>query len=66
MCYTMLNMLKWMWKGKYRIGTLRTRGKRGSALLAYVYRKKSLGVTSLLCKSVVQKPLLQWIISIYR
>ena len=26
LCYTMLYMLKWMRKGKYRIGILRTRG----------------------------------------
>ena len=37
MCYTMLCMLKWMRKEKYRIGTLRTRGLRGSALLAYIH-----------------------------
>ena len=31
LCYTMLYMLKWMWKGKHRIWILRTWGLRGSA-----------------------------------
>ena len=38
MCYTILYMLEWMRKGKYKIGTLRTRELCGSALLAYIYR----------------------------
>ena len=37
MCYTMLCMLEWMRKEKYRIGTLRTRGLHGSDLSAYIY-----------------------------
>ena len=37
MCYTMLYMLEWMWKGKHRIGTSRTQGLHGSALLAYIH-----------------------------
>ena len=37
MRYTMLCMLKWMQKGKHRIGTLRTRRLRGSALTAYIH-----------------------------
>ena len=37
MCYTMLYMLKWMRKRKYKIGTLRTRGLHGSALSAYIH-----------------------------
>ena len=37
MGYTMLCMLEWMRKGKHRIGTLRTRGLRGSALTAYIH-----------------------------
>ena len=37
MCYTMLCMLEWMWKGKYRIGTPRTQGLHGSALTAYIH-----------------------------
>ena len=36
MCYTMLCMLEWMRKRKYRRGILRTRGLRGSALTARV------------------------------
>ena len=35
--YTMLCMLEWMWKGKHRIGTSRTQGLRGSALMAYIH-----------------------------
>ena len=31
MCYIMLYMLEWMGKGKYRIGTLRTRELRSLA-----------------------------------
>ena len=38
MCYTMLYMLEWMWKGKYRIETSRTRGLRSSVLSAYLHR----------------------------
>ena len=37
MCYTMLCMLEWMRKRKHRIGTLRTRELRGSALTAYIH-----------------------------
>ena len=37
MCYTMLCMLEWMRKRKHRIGTLWTRGLRGSALTAYIH-----------------------------
>ena len=37
MCYTMLCMLEWMRKMKHRIGTLRTQGLRGSALMAYIH-----------------------------
>ena len=37
MCYTMLWMLEWMRKVKYRIGTLRTRALRDSALTAYIH-----------------------------
>ena len=37
MCYTMLYMLEWMWKGKHRIRTSRTQGLRGLALLAYIH-----------------------------
>ena len=37
MCYTMLSMLEWMRKGKYRIGTPRIQGLRGSALTAYIH-----------------------------
>ena len=37
MCYTMLYMLEWMRKEKHRIGTLKTRGLRGSALSAYIH-----------------------------
>ena len=37
MCYTMLCMLEWMRKRKYRRGILRTRGLRGSALTAYIH-----------------------------
>ena len=37
MCYTMLCMLEWMRKGEHRIGILRTRGLRGSALTAYIH-----------------------------
>ena len=37
MCYTMLCMLELMRKEKHRIGTLRTRGLRGSALSAYIH-----------------------------
>ena len=37
MCYTMLCMLEWMRKEKHRIGTLWTRGLRGSALTAYIH-----------------------------
>ena len=33
----MLCMLEWMRKGKHRIGTLRTRELRGSALTAYIH-----------------------------
>ena len=38
MCYTMLYMLEWMQKGKYKIRILRTQGLRGSALSAYIHR----------------------------
>ena len=38
MCCTMLCMLEWRRKRKYRIKTLRTQGLRGSALTAYIYR----------------------------
>ena len=37
MCYTMLCMLVWMWKGKHKIETPRTQELRGSALTAYIY-----------------------------
>ena len=37
MCYIMLYMLEWIWKEKYRIGTPRTQGLRGYALMAYIY-----------------------------
>ena len=37
MYYTMLYMLEWMRKEKYRIGTLRTQELRGSALSAYIH-----------------------------
>ena len=37
MRYTMLCMLEWMRKGKYRIGTPRTQGLHGSALTAYIH-----------------------------
>ena len=37
MCYAMLSMLEWMRKGKYRIGTPRIQGLRGSALTAYIH-----------------------------
>ena len=37
MCYTMLCMLEWMRKGKYRVGTLRTQELRGSAFTAYIH-----------------------------
>ena len=33
----MLYMLEWMWKGKYRIETQRTRELHGSALSAYIH-----------------------------
>ena len=38
MCYTMLYMLEWMWKGKHRIGISRTRELRSSVLSAYLHR----------------------------
>ena len=37
MCYTILCMLEWMRKGKYRVGTLRTQELRGLALTAYIH-----------------------------
>ena len=37
MCYTMLIMLEWMRKGKHRVGILRIRGLRGSALTVYIH-----------------------------
>ena len=40
MCYTMLRMLEWMRKEKHRIGTLKTRGLCGLALMAYIKLSK--------------------------
>ena len=37
MCYTMLYMLEWMRNEKYKIGTLKIQGLRGSALSAYIH-----------------------------
>ena len=37
MCYTMLYMLKWMRKEKYKIETPRTQVLRGLALSAYIH-----------------------------
>ena len=39
MRYTMLYMLEWMRKGKYKIGILRTRELRGSVLSAYIHER---------------------------
>ena len=36
-CYTMLYMLEWMQKEKYKIGTPRTRELHGSTLLTYAH-----------------------------
>ena len=37
MRYTMLYMLEWMQKGKYKIGILRTQGLHGSTLSTYIH-----------------------------
>ena len=37
MCYSILYMLEWMWKRKYRIKIPRTQGLRGSILSAYIH-----------------------------
>ena len=41
MCYTMLYILEWIRKRKYRIGTPRTRGLHDLALLAYIHGRIS-------------------------
>ena len=37
MCYTMLYMLEWMWKGQHKIGILRTQELHGLALSTYIH-----------------------------
>ena len=58
MCYIMLYMLELMQKGKHRYEH-REQGLHGSTLSAYIHIGIPLRATSLLHKSVVQKPVLQ-------
>ena len=55
MCYTLLYMLEWMRKKKYKIETPRTCGLHDSVLIVDLRPKRnSLTATSLLYKSAVQ------------